>query len=236
MILKDILDELRFGELSGANLGENALDGISPFNYERLTNYINAGLNSIYTRLPLRYREVLIEQNDLITIYHLHSKFAKSNTASTEPVKYLIDTGDKFDDSVLRILEIYNAAGILLPINDNYDNSSVFTVSNTAIQIPFPVTGNILSVIYQSTHKRVEFIDNETQFLNQEIDLTLAYAPALINFVLYKYHSSVDTPDNSALAIKYASLFEQQINQLNQLGMAIQDNSTNNKLELNGWV
>lgn len=236
MLLRNVIEDLRLGELSGANLGENEVEGISPFNYEKLTNYVNSALTAIYTRLPLRIRQVLLVQDDTITIYKMQSKYALSNTNSLEPIKYLDDTTDPFDDTLLKIDEVYNEIGNELVLDDMSNQESLFRPSPTSLQVPYPVTGNVLAVIYRSNHEKLVYDADVDTLLNQYIDLPEQFMPCIINYVMYKYRSSFDTPESQQAAMLAMQTFEQSLSLLKGFGLTPEDNLTSTKLEQNGWV
>lgn len=236
MLLRDVIDELRFGELSGANLGENETEGVSPFNYERLTNYINAALTALHTRLPLNIREVLLEQKSTITMYKLNSAFAQSNLTSTEPIKYLIDLADPFDDLLLKVDEVYNEVGIELSLDDMNDPDSLFRPAPNLLQIPYPIDGQKISIVYRSNHPKLLYKTNETEFLSQTINLPESYLSAIVNYVVYKYRTSFDTPESMQAAQVAKKLFDVAVDELITFGLTPEDNLLSTKLENNGWV
>lgn len=236
MILKDIIDELRLGELSGANLGDNDKEGVTPYNYEKLVSYINSALTAIHSRIPLRVREVLLEEQSTITVYQLDRNFAKSNATSTAPVKYLNDLADPFDDAVLRVESVYNAEGTELPLDDMTANNSIFRPTLTSLQVPFPVTGNVLSVIYRANHSKLIYSNDLAVLLNQRIELPPSYSGCIVAYVMYKYKSSFDSAESQNSATAYMALFEQLVSSLKDFGLVPENNLTITKLEQNGWV
>ncbi len=119
MKLGKLFDLLAAGELIRVNLGDNTTAGVTQYNHAELINHINMGMLKIYTRVPIRVREVVIQEKADINYYKLDPAFAVSNTASTEPVKYILDTPDNlFDDSFLAIDNVYNEFGYQLVVND----------------------------------------------------------------------------------------------------------------------
>jgi hypothetical protein len=236
MLLRDVIEELRLGELSGANLGENEVEGISPFNYEKLTNYVNAALLAIYTRLPLRIRQVIVEADSTITIYKFDSKYAQTNSTSLEPIKYLNDLLDPFDNSLLKIDEVFDEYGNEMVLDDLSNQFSLFRPSLTSLQIPYPVTGASYSVIYRSSHEKLAYNVDVDLLLDQIVDLPNTYMPAIINYVLYKYRTTFDTQESQQSAMVAMQLFEQSIEMLKSFGLTPEDNLTSTKLEQNGWV
>ena len=236
MFLRDVIDELRLGELSGANLGENANEGVSPFNYEKLTNYVNSALIAIYTRLPLRIRHVLLEQENTITIYKFNSKFAQTNTTSSEPIKYLNDLTDPFDNSLLKIDEVYNESGIEMVLDDLSNKDSLFRPTMTSLQVPYPVSGKTLEIIYRSAHEKLNYSTNENTLLDQIVDLPVTFLPVIVNYVMYKHRGAMDTPESQQQAMLSMQMFEESIKTLNNYGFVPEDRFTSEKLEKNGWV
>ena len=82
MTLQDIFDKLTFGELSQIGVSGNGT-GISQEDYPKLISHVNLGLTDLYTKFPLREREVVIQQYDEISFYELDITHAQSNTMPT---------------------------------------------------------------------------------------------------------------------------------------------------------
>ncbi len=232
MIVQDILDELKNGEFSLENFGENAEAGFSEYNYDKLISYINSALLEIHTKYPLRIREVLLEQQETITMYKLRSDYCKSNLNSTQPIKYLDDTADPFDDTLLKVDEVYNESGVELPINNMNESASVFTPNLGTLQIPYPVKGAKYSVIYRSAHPRLV---NDSTVLTQRIELPLSFLRSIILFIVYKHKLSLNTQQATQDAVMFLGMFNESLRSLDDVGLITSNDLFNNKLELRGW-
>lgn len=234
MRVRDIIDELNLGEMNSANLGHNDTEGVTPFNHAKVISYINAALTVIYSRQLLSEREVLIELVEGKSTYYLNSKYAQSNIESVEPIKYLVDAADPFDDRILKILSVYNENGLRFPLDDRADETSLFRPDMLTLQIPYPVTGTMISVLYQSAHKKLD--TTGAGILDQVINLPVSYSQAIINYVMYKHKASFDTVEMQQASLVAMKTFDVSLEALSTLGLSPEDNVTSTKFGDRGWV
>lgn len=233
MQLTDFIQELSDGELASVNLGHNEETGISGFNNPKLVTYINTGLIDLYTRFPLKIREVLIKQYTSIKLYRLHNDYAQTNTESDKPYKYIEDTeAEPFNDRILKIDRVYTGDGCELPINKDNDCNSVFTPSIDVLQIPYPEHPRVNAVIYRAAPIRLESkCDTE-----QEIELPLALVHALKMYVTAKVYAEKQDQISAIKASNYLVQYEEACRLVERHGLTLSDNTDNLKLERNGWV
>lgn len=200
--LEELYADLAMGELSQHQYGNRGV--IPDANKPTIIHYLNAALTAIYSEFPLRQREVLIQQYDNITEYHLNSKYAVSNTASAEPTKYILDSAsDPFTDDIIRIESVYDEAGKSVALNDEYDPNSVFTTEWNTIQIPFPVSTNTTAVMYRAKHLKFTKDMPETT----EIRLPPVLLPALHAYIASKCYTSLGNAASASLAVHYLTQY-----------------------------
>lgn len=236
MTLLDILKDLTYGELSGLAIGNLIIDESEnepdPHVYERVVGYINLGLKEIYKRFFLRSKEIYVQQYDQITTYKLHSAFAQTNTASTEPIKYIMDTvDDPFEDDILKIEEVYDEEGNKLALNDVTDELSIFTPSFRHIQIPNPNNENMLAVQYRACHPKIS-TSLATEPEDVEVELPNSLHVALLQYVGYR--ANIRT--NMEKSADFWQQFEKSCLHVDRLGLEVQGEPGDWRFDQHGWV
>lgn len=214
MKVQDLLKRLSFGALSNLSMSSNANGTINADAQPKLITHANEGLLRLYSRFVLSEKEVLIELVDGITNYHLLKRYAETNcdeTANANDLfgkfardqKYIKDGADPFLEDVIKILEVYGSDGEKLPLNDGEDKKSVFTPNPIMIQVPDPVDGELLSVLYQACHTPLEY-----GVLGADIMLPIVLEGALESFVAGKVFSNMNGAENSAKGSEHMNNFE----------------------------
>jgi len=228
MQLNNIFNRLTDIELSQLSIGGADEDGITEHDYPKIITAINAGMEQLYIRFPLKLQEIMIQQFDHITNYKLHSDFALSNTASTEPYKYINDYApDTFTDDVIKIELVYNEIGVEVPLNDADDHYSFFTPEFNILQIPYPDAVNAASVVYRAMPTLISRTETDTT-------TEVAVPPTMVEpLIAYTTHLLVnDQEDKQTFLAKYLRLCED----LEKYGSFNVARNTNLKLWRNGWV
>ncbi|WP_051299007.1 hypothetical protein [Marinobacterium litorale] len=235
MLLSDIFSHLTEGELSQYFFGTGENGQIDPADYPKIISQINLGLTNLHTRLPLKQQEVIVDQQVGNSIYTLHSDFAVSNTGSTEPVKYIIDTADEpFEDNILVIERVYMEDGTKLPLNDADSAMAVYTPKYNVIQIPFETIGSAVSIIYRADHPRIPTdIADPTTF---EVDLSFAYLEPLLYYVGSRITGSFQNQEAVQNSGFLYSKYEKALLDIQNSNLLQNETINNTKLEMRGWV
>lgn len=235
MKLSKIIGLLSTGELSKVNLGTNEEAGVTVYNHQELVDYINLGLLSIYTKIPLRVREVTVQEQADIKEYFLRSEYAQSNSESTQPVKYILDSeNDPFDDTLLSIDTVYDEFGYKMPLNDRLDPCGFVITSFDTIQSNNPAKARKFIVSYRA--KAPELLNSGIDILTQNVALPEVLTQVLLYYVAYKVHNSRNTAESQAEAAKFLTLYEKELLQVTDLNIGVDAAVANTKLELRGWV
>lgn len=232
--LVQVLEQLSLAELSNIHMGNSGTGVILEEHVPKVVLHINDGLLRMFTRMVLSQRDVLIEQHDHITNYHLLSRFAVfANNGSLEPYLYIRDLPEeKFKDDVIKILKVFDSNGVELPLNDDKKENSVFTPQNNVLQIPAPKTGMCVSVLYQAKHPTLS-PDN----LEQVVQLPDGLFECLRAYVAHKVFSAIATQEAQAKAQEHFAYFNALIDET-----TISDSSntsistTNSKFSERGWI
>jgi len=155
MNLQDFYKKLANGRLSNTAM----VEGIDPVTIKavhqpKVTDAINEGLVRLYTRFILNEKDVVIGLKDYITSYRLNSLYSESLAPQVGvPYSYILDGGGPvFSDDVIKILYVYDHDGYEMPLNDTTYYKYIFTPRFDTVQVPTPITGEVINVIYQAKH------------------------------------------------------------------------------------
>ena len=234
MKLSDLFEYIVYGELSQLDISGTG-DGVDPADYPKMTAAINLGLTALHTRFPIREEEVLIQQNDGITVYFLRYLYAASNSVSVEPVKYISDLGGApFQENVLQIQEVFNEIGEEIPLNDEHDSTSIWTPGFDSLQIPEPNSANSIAVIYRANHDKL-LVDAATDITGIDVNIPASLVEALSAFVAGRFISPMGKDGVAAgnnLFVKYETL----LRQVEMQGIFNLDQHKRDNITENGWV
>jgi hypothetical protein len=114
MNVDQLFQNLSYGELSNLSMGVEGEGAIEEKHQPKIILHANEGLLRLYTRFLLLEKDVLIEQVEHITNYHLLKRFAESNwNPEEEPYAYIKDLGrEPFEEDVIKILSVLTVMGI----------------------------------------------------------------------------------------------------------------------------
>lgn len=234
MLLSDVFDHLTYGELSQVAVGGRDSGGVQLEDYPMVISHINMGVIELYKRFPLKLSQVIIQLYSEIGTYYLDSKYAESNTSSTEPKKYIMDGVQPFDNDVLIIDSVYDEDGQELPLNEEEMTYSVFTPTYNSIQVPFSDEANAINVVYRAAPARISKSITDPTTVDVEIPYQLL--DPLLLYIGSRVHSSLNLDNASAEANNYYQKFEASCNKVLELGLSIVNQHTNVRLWRDGWV
>lgn len=246
MLLSDLFEQLSAGEMSQLSKGGPHTHGVQPENYYKVIPHINLALIEIYKRFPLKLSEVIIQQYDHIQTYYLRSKYAETNVASTEPVKYIIDSVfQPYEDDLLRIDKVINEDGQELYLNqedsshpDSLTYWSVHTPSFDSVQVPYPEKENQMSVIYRACHPKISVgtCDDPIDPSLIEVNVPNALLEGLLLYVGGRVNLNRGTEISLAEGQTFMTKFEHSIKTVETLNLTNSVDTENRKLKNNGWV
>lgn len=212
MLVKEFIQLARDGELKNINAG-------SPESLSEVVGYLNLGLIELYKRFPLNVKEHIIED-------------------TTETLHVL-------PDDVLQVVEVYglvdsNGEDIVVevPINEPSENYSIFLPSYNTVQIPYMNKGVVISLLYHAAPQYVTYTDNEGEiaYTPEELPIPLQLVEALLNYVGYRAHGSMNSDINTETTTHYKR-FEASCSRIHQLGLYVFDSiATKNRLYNRGFV
>ncbi|MGL4616509.1 MAG: hypothetical protein ACRCVV_21980 [Shewanella sp.] len=237
--LKQLYEDLNYGELSqidltgvdsGCECGE--FDDLAK---RRVISHLNFALIALYTKFPIREKEVTIQLYPHISQYFFDYKYAKSNTESTEIYKYIEDTpSNPFKCDVLRIEDCYDEAGYQLCINSLNEPHSIFTPDYTSIQVPFSGGDFAISVIYRAAPTRIEYGVDESA---KVIEVPVYLYEALLYYITYRVHKTRSNQEAQAEALRALQLFDAKCVEVETRNLTQNSvDSTNLLIDTNGWA
>jgi hypothetical protein len=235
MLLSDIFEYLTYGELSQLSIGIGDDGAVASTDYPKLVSYINMGLIELYKRFPVNEKQLVVQQADAVTRYHLTYPYALYNTGSAiaEVDRYIMDTAEApFLGDVLRIEQVFNELGEELPLNNSEDDTSLFAPTVTDLQIPQPNAANSTIVLYRASPKKIT-IPNLDPF-TEDVLLPEALLEALLFYVGARAQGSIlsgSDADNS-----FRTKYENSCAWVERQGLLQSENNSNIKPEREGWV
>jgi hypothetical protein len=235
--LRDIFQDLSYGELQGTALGNLiAADNESepdPKSYKQLTSHVNAALRKLYTRFMLSAKELYIDQNEAIETYYLLDKYA-AQSGSAEPVKYISDSvANPFDQTeLLKIEQCFDEEGGLLKLNDFSDELSLFTPAYNAIQMPWPNEFNTVAVQYRANHPRIIYTTGDDIAL-VEVAVPEVLYEALMLYIAYR---GLPRMDDGAQKQQMLQAYEMSCQQVEKAGLHPQAEPGDWRFDAKGWV
>lgn len=248
MKLKEIFDQLTFGELSQLSIGGGEAGVIAPANYDRLLVHINLGLTALYKRFPLKENQVKLELQPGRLTYPIHSKYAVSCRNSREPVRYIKDTvAEPFRDDIHKIERVYSSGGFEFGLNDLEDTFSMMTPTATVLRVPSVIVTppveqddllrtTTLDVVYRANHRIIEkdgvFLEPE----DVEIELPYSHLEPLLYFVAARVHTPTGMSNEANMGNIYSAKYEQACQEIETRNLRVDNVSQPDRLTRNGWV
>lgn len=238
MLFSEILDHLNYGPLAQMAMGDDgaSTDTIDTSDHPAVISGLNAALLKLYTRFPLRKKEVIVQQYDAIAIYDLLTYYAQ-NSGSLAAIKYIEDTADDpFDDSLLiKVERLVDEEGKDLPLNDISDCDSYHLLEYNKIQVPDPTALSSFGVIYRAKPDKVVYNPTVDQ-LSLSINLPGSYLEPLAYYIAYHLMQTRPSIDGTNLAGAFLNMYEKACIEIENYGVPNKPTIMNNRLEDNGWV
>jgi hypothetical protein len=237
MKIADLFRELSFGELSNLSISDSGSGQIKADKHPQVIKYTNDGLADLYSRFVLSEKELLIEQVEGITKYHLTLKHTVSAGEAPDEL-YIKDAADPFQDDLIKVLQVWDMAGCQLPLNDVGSSTSLFTPQHNVIQVPTPAAGEPMAVIYQAKAKKLSDVANgATDLLDQEFELPVIFENALQNYIAHKVFFHIGGAENLVKSQGYLSTYEAICRGVEQRDLVNQSfHTSHSKLEHRGFV
>ncbi len=231
--IESLYRDLSYGEFSNLALSNDGGGTIQEAAQPKIILAANEGLLRLYSKFVLKERDLLIRMVSGVIHYHLLSRFATSHEPKVEQHTYIQDMiHEPFEDDVIRIMAVYNSAGIELPLNDLESPMSVFSPQANVLQVPQPTHGVPLSILYQARHVKLDPTKPE-----QPIELPDVLWGALTAFIAYKVFSQMNTAESTAKAQEHYSNYELLCQDVIDRDLVCTSGvTTNTRFDKRGWA
>ena len=214
MKLSFILEQARSGELAGLSTVDKT--------DEKVVSYINLALIALYNRFQLATEEAIITLRPDIpkNVYTLNSTDADVRVAG-QPMT---------DDEFMSIIAAYEDNGAEIPVNDDANPYSIFTVSYNQVQVPLLVDNGYISIVYRKNPKLVTSTVGTT-----DVPLPMQFLEPLLHYVGYRAHGAVDGNVNAENNTHYTRYIT-SCNTLESTGVLTADDTISAPIRTKGYV
>lgn len=250
MKLKEVFDQLQYGELSQMFTATEMGKELGEANYKGVLHHVNLGLTDLYKRFYLKENQLTLEIQSGKTTYELHSRYAAANVRSTEPERFILDTSDApFVDDIHQIEQVLTEMGYELALNNRANTLSCHLPAMNTLRIPLELANdspilpdcmrtNTLEVVYRANHPIISHGLGGIGVLdpNQvEIELPYSHLYALLLFVASRAHNPTGMAEFHS-GNNYWAKYEAECQLLKDQALEVKDTPANTRLEKNGWV
>ena len=229
MTLDEIINDLKYSELKQLGIAKqlSSTSDVTKTAAEReILVHLNLALTELYKRFDLRTEETVITLVEGQTLYTLSTANVYNDPANLSG--YLSAFTDKFN----HVLGAYDEEGKEYRLNDENDALAIFTPSYNSVQVPNPIAGEAVYIVYSAAPDTVAWADDLTSI---DIPLPPAMKEALLHYIGYRGHTgkdgSVDKENNT-----HYMRFEASCNRLLSLGMFTNDAIHGHTLSNKGFV
>lgn len=209
MNITQFLARLSYGPLSNLSIGNDGDGTVREDKIPAVVGHLNEALLKLYAKFDLLEKELIVELAEDITDYKLSSLYAVS-TALTNPTKphYIKDTVAKpFTDDLIKVLSVFTTSQTDLPLqlalNDDNHPKSLFTPQHDLLQVPDPVAGVPLYIMYQAKHPELK-----ADTLTDLIDIPPVLESALVSYVSYLIYFNMNGQEHQAKAAGHLAAYE----------------------------
>jgi hypothetical protein len=232
MKVSALFKRLSHSELSGFSWANEGNGTIQAARQPQIIEYANDALLRLHSRFLLKQEEVMIEQLSWLNEYKIDSKHGLFNPARPASTPgYLLDKPNElFPDDIIKILKVVAPGGCELPLNDE-TCGSVFTPQPTVLQIPCPVNGQILSLVYQARHVPLTITPDA------EITLPDVLYPALYAYIAREVFNHMNGPENGAKGVEHGAIFDSICEEVVDMDLVSSSvsNTQNHRFCRGGW-
>lgn len=224
MLLKEILDALRYGELSQMSIGGQDPGVINQNNFPIIANHLNLGMTALAQRF-------LLKENRL-EVPLVPGEY-----------EYTIQAPD-----FLKVQRIYADTGYEFNLNDLSDRYSILNSTPKVLKLPHAVVDQVnslpsalktknLLVIYRAKPTPLD-TNGYTVFDEEELDVELPYPflEPLCYYVASRLNNPVGMVNEFHAGNTYMAKYEAACRRLEQDNLAVDRVSERSRFERNGWV
>jgi len=248
MNLKEVFDQLTYGELSQISIGGGTAGQIRPDDYPKIVAHINLGLTAIYKRFNLKVGRIKLELQDDQLEYHLASKYAVSNREYRSTTKYIKDsTASPFLDDIVKVEYVFADSGYEFAVNNAVDVYSMNTPSQRVLVVPADIVAkkdtleeelktDNLQIVYRAAHPKIVFDDGDLDPEETFLELPETHLEPLLFFVASRVHTPAGIGGEDNTGNTYFQRYELSCQELENQNLQVDKGAQYNRLQKGGWV
>lgn len=168
MIIKDVVSLAKYSELAGVATKDNI---------DAITAFINLGMIELYKKFPIKVEEHIVDLVEDTVYYEMPENFMYILSAYGE-----VPAVDK-------------EKTLLLPINEEDCDYSIFFTDWNTVQIPSDISGDHVSIIYVAKPKPITAVQADDGITTLDLPDTLV--DALLSYIGYRGHLGVKSDSQS---------------------------------------
>jgi hypothetical protein len=204
MNVQELYQNLSYGALSNLAMSNSGSGDIVEARRPSVILAANEALLRLYSRFTLKEKDCVIRMVDGVTNYHLRKRFAIWTRPQVEKTPYILDMPlEPFEEDVIKITSVFDSSGHSLPLNDDDQSFAVFTPQADILQVPRPILGGALSIVYQARHEKLDHTK-----LEQPIEVPDVLEGAFLSYTAFKIFSSMGTAEATAKAMEHNENYE----------------------------
>jgi hypothetical protein len=207
MTVTEVIDYARAAELRQLSIKDD-----TPENVADILTYTNLGLIELYKRFHLRTEEAIVTMREAKTSYLLDGTDADVSISS----------------EVNSVLEVYDENGSYLDLNNETNPLSILTPTWNSIQVPYPLEGDTLSIIFSSSPTKLV---NTTDV----VPIPSTLLEALLHYIGYRAHGALDGNINAENNTHYVR-FEASCKNAKDLGVVTHSDTASINIYDKGFV
>lgn len=153
--LKEIFDDLAYGEFAQMAIGKS-LDGtITTDKYPKVVSFINQALLDLYSRFVLKKKECVIYQREGVEKYYVRSAYMGDPMAG-DPAIYIDNTTDDPPaGDIIKFIEAFDELGEEIFIDDGRYPDDLFLVEPDVFKITPSDPPKVMTVVYQASYPKI---------------------------------------------------------------------------------
>lgn len=214
MKLKEIFDQLTYGELSQISIGGAKAGEIIEPDYPKVAASVSLGLTALHTRFPLK------EGTHILTVVPGTLTYSLSTLTD-----------------LIKVERVYGEDGFELPLNVRDNADSVRTPNFKTLVLPATFTGNTVKVIYRANHRPLtEELWSDPE--SAEIEIPGSHLEALLWYIASRVMNPVGFSGGNGFheGNNYAAKYEAACALLEQMSVSEGESGGNNWFARGGWV
>lgn len=247
MKLKEIFDQLTYGELSQLAIGGSEAGAIEAKNYDRILAHVNLGLTALHKRFKLKEGRVKLELQTGRTIYPINSAFAVTGK-SRETIRYIKDSvAAPFKDDIHKIESVLTDTGMELGLNDESALYGVFTPSAAILRVHKDMVDNPvefpdeyktpgLEIVYRANHRILVTDDGDLEPESVEVDLPYSHLEPLLLFIASRMHTPLGMTNEANAGNNYFQRYELSCQEIESRNLRVDEVSQTDRLHSKGFV